>query len=241
MSTGNDFKDDHYNFENIRNAVVTLLIIGTGNGWTEIISELDNNSGSLNTFIIQFYFFTFYISIMIVFKLFSLMNIQKNRLQNYKTSYLAQEQIEEFRVHWRNSFSTAFTQDLIININQLFDFLSVLPSPLGCHKEGVDDVLFQDLDRFTRTVLICLPKNPKNTTKYTTDDSDCAFTFNLLPKKLKKELSATGLLGSDEFKFYFRDVLIAGNFFFLNFLIYKLKLIPIKLSSQGSNFKTSNA
>ena len=213
MSTGNEFKDEHYNFENIRNAVVTLLIIGTGNGWTEIISELDNNSGSLNTFILHIYFFTFYISIMIVFKLFSLMNIQKNRLQNYKTSYLAQEQIEEFRVHWRNSFSSAFTQDLIININQLYDFLSVLPSPLGCHKEGVDDVLFQDLDRFTRTVLICLPKNSKNTTKYTTDESDCAFTFNFLPKKLKKELSSKGMLGSDEFKFYFRDVLIAGIYF----------------------------
>ena len=106
------------------------------------------------TAVIYVYFFTFYIVIMVVFRLFPLMNIQKVRLMDFKTSILAQDQIDEFRTTWR----TYCRNRANINIDELFCFLSALPHPLGLKRTGVDRVLFKDLDRLTRQVLLCIPK-----------------------------------------------------------------------------------
>lgn len=197
LSSGNEFLDTHYNFNTIQNAVIVLLIIGTGNGWTEIISDLHNKNEMWLAVVSYIYFFLFYLMIMIVFRLFALMNIQKIRLNDYKTSYLAQDQINQFRTIWRDLFQSK----TYISIAEMYKFLAMLPRPLGIAREGSNTVHFFDLDRHLRGVLCCIPKSENPDMRYTNPMSENAFVYDLLPQKLIQDFP--------DKQFSFNELLVA--------------------------------
>ena len=219
MDTDNEFLDNHYNFRNLKNGIITLLVMGTGavcthpcpligvftliecnvricfkgNAWSEVIYELNRNNSSSDSSVTYIFFISYYIMIMTVFRLFSLMNIQKVRLQDYKTSILAQDQIKDFQVAWRTIHDlrplTKTMSGDDIDIKELFHLLSILSRPLGLYVEGRTSILFKDLDGLARSVLLSVPKSISTPDTYTETRSNMAFVGALMPKKVRRCIS----------------------------------------------------
>ena len=158
LNTGNEFVDSHYDFATLPDAITTLMIMGTGNCWTEVIQGLKSQMSQKSLgvrVLVEIYFISFYLIFVINLRLFALMIIYQYRNLAGSATGLAVEQIKDFQEHYQSCLNHSRE----FSIDGLFHFLSFLPPPLGPSQEGVEYMNYYDLERFAKQVLLYLPNS----------------------------------------------------------------------------------
>ena len=71
------FMYERYDFSNFTNALITLMAMGTGNIWTEVLVKLKDGQVYYMQWFIEFYLTTYYVVVNIIVRSFALMIISK--------------------------------------------------------------------------------------------------------------------------------------------------------------------
>ena len=197
-----------YNFTNYVNAFITLMAMGSGNMWTEMLVKLQDGQEWYLQVFIEFYLVTYYLVVTIIVRSFALMIISKYLTQGGLDLGLAGQQLRRFRRSW----SAVNGSNTSMDISKLFDFICTLKYPLGTKSNK-----FVLVERFLKRVLLCMPADSEHL-----DDSDNKIaeeTLNagkVLPPKLKARSIYTEEylnihMWNLEDKFTFRQVLLATH------------------------------
>ena len=116
-----------YNFTNYVNAFITLMAMGSGNMWTEMLVKLQDGQEWYLQVFIEFYLVTYYLVVTIIVRSFALMIISKYLTQGGLDLGLAGQQLRRFRRSW----SAVNGSNTSMDISKLFDFICTLKYPLG--------------------------------------------------------------------------------------------------------------
>ena len=113
------FMYERYDFSNFTNAFITLMAMGTGNIWTEVLVKLKDGQVYYMQWFIEFYLTTYYVVVNIIVRSFALMIISKYLTHSGEDLGVAGQQIRRFRKTW--SLINGPATDM--NITELFKFI----------------------------------------------------------------------------------------------------------------------
>jgi hypothetical protein len=128
MEYGDDFLNKHYRFDSLYHSAVTLVAMGTGNMWSEVLSELEKHFNLARIFYIEFLFTSFYVIFHISLKSLVILLISKFLNQSGDSDVLADQQIKQFRRAWNEVNPESGT---VMTEKKLEAFLQKLETPLG--------------------------------------------------------------------------------------------------------------
>lgn len=184
----NDFLNEHYHFRDIKTACVTLVAMGTGNMWTEILNQLKSNQAFGWKVWIEFLFTSFYLLFFFLLRATAIIVIFKYSVYGGGAIGLAQQQLRAFRRAWLKLHNPP-----TVDVNGLIKLLRLLPRPLGVGREAD----FLSAVRFTKKVMLCLPASKIDPNDLFTEDSLPDDVRDMKEKDPKKTF------------FAFRQVLVA--------------------------------
>jgi len=143
------FLNERYHFQTYISAVITLMAVGSGNMYSELIEKLSEGTTGMTLFI-NIYFLSFYTMSNIIMKSFALMIIAKYLMTSGGTIGLAGQQIRQFKFVWKYANKDNPTADIL----KLKQIVQLLPHPLGINGETNKFVL---VERFLKKVLLSMP------------------------------------------------------------------------------------
>ena len=172
-----EYLNERFNFKTYLNAIITLMSIGTGNMYTEILEKLKENAEpGLNIFI-EFYFFTFYIFSTVIMKSFALMIISKFLSYSGGSLGLASQQVQQFKNAWRvinydgNDISMIKLKELVVK----------LPAPLGLAGRTNK---FVEIEMFLRQLLVVMPSAALHLNDFDAKSQRQLYTGSTLPTNI---------------------------------------------------------
>ena len=125
----NDFLNEHYTFGDFYQSYILLLVIGTGNVWTEILQPLQLYQPIYMNIYIQVFFVVYYFLFSLFIKSFVMLLLIKfvHRVGN-SSSILPGEQLAHFQYVWKslrkgknqNSFPLEKLKIFLTNLQVLF-------------------------------------------------------------------------------------------------------------------------
>lgn len=155
-SYGSPFLDNALNFKSLPDSWLTLLAIGTGNYYSEVLNNLKQETkGNLGMMIfIEIYFLCFYLLFFLTLKSFAIQIIIRYESTFGSSLGIAGEQISAFQHAWR----MASLHDKV-KYDKLALFISEhLPPPLGLAGTNPK---YLELSRFVKKLLLCMPADVK--------------------------------------------------------------------------------
>jgi Ion transport protein len=155
-SYGSPFIDDNLNFRSLVNSFITLLTVGTGNYYSEVLNNLKQETkGRLGLQVfIELYFLTFYLLFFLTLKSFAIQIIIRYESTFGSSLGIAGEQVTSFQHGWRKA--GLFDK---VKYEKLTSLLGKhLPPPLGLAGTNPK---YLELSRFVKKVLLCMPADAK--------------------------------------------------------------------------------
>ena len=95
-----DFLNRHYNFKSFESSMITLMAMGTGNMWTELIDAVKKDKGVGFGILVDGFFTTFFIFFASLFRSFPLLIIYRYLLAEGSSCDVATQQVNQFQHAW---------------------------------------------------------------------------------------------------------------------------------------------
>jgi Ion transport protein len=153
---GSPFLNDALNFRSVTNSFFTLIAMGTGNYYSEVLDNMkqeSKNSLGIQIFM-EIYFLSFYLLFFLTLKSFAIQIIIRYESTFGSTIGIAGEQVTSFRHGWK---SAGLFQN--VKYEKLASLLgNHIPPPLGL---AGTDPRYLELTRFVKKVLMCMPADSK--------------------------------------------------------------------------------
>jgi hypothetical protein len=202
---GNLFIDDTLNFTTLANSWFTLIAIGTGNYYSEVLNnakqEYRDNFG-FQVFV-ELFFLLFYLLFFLTLKSFAIQIIMRYESSFGASLGIANEQVSTFQHSWR--LAHHFDK---IDYNKLADLLGThLPPPLGL---AGTDMNYLELSRFMKRVLLCMPCDQKRCDDLDPTKNRVLFAPETIPSDVRN-ISETW--NPSKLRFTFRQVIFLFNIF----------------------------
>jgi WD40 repeat protein len=185
----NSFLNEHYHFKDIMTSCVTLTAMGTGNMWTEILSQLKDGRSFAWRIWVEIFFTSFYLIMFFLLRATAIIIIFKYSTYGGGVIGLATQQLRAFQSSWMKLFNPHS-----VDVPGLITFLRYLPPPLGCGKHSD----FLSTVRFAKKVMLCMPTINE-------DDNENLFEEEDLPNDVRD----MKLVDPKKSLFTFRQVLVA--------------------------------
>ena len=149
---GSKFLNESLNFQTIQSSWLTLLSIGTGNYYSEILDALKRETGKnlgLQVFM-EIYFLLFYLFFFLILKSFAIQIIIRYENLFGASLGIAGEQISAFQYAWKKA--GLFDK---VKYDKLPSLIGKhLPPPLGLAGTNPK---YLELSRFMKKILLCMP------------------------------------------------------------------------------------
>lgn len=178
---GTPFLNNTLNFRSIVNSWATLISIGTGNYYSEILDALKretHNNYGLQIFI-ELYFLIFYLFFFLILKSFAIQIIIRYETLFGASLGIAGEQVSAFQFAWKKA--------------GLFDRVKYdkLPSLIGRHLPpplglAGTDVKYLELSRFIKKILLSMPADAKRCNDLDVSGKFTRFLF--APSKIPSDI-----------------------------------------------------
>jgi hypothetical protein len=168
---GSRYLNSHYHFESFENSWITLLAIGTGNVWTEVISAYSRGHSVGYGIMVDAFFAIFYFVFSTFFRTAPLVVIYKYVTHAKGGLGLSWQQRREFRFAWKE-----LRNPKKVFYHHILQLIQNLPPPLGLKGRNY---CYLDLESFAIGILKVMPLYK---TKPGVEDNQALALPNGIPK-----------------------------------------------------------
>lgn len=153
MDLGDPFLNKHYGFQTMYKTFVTLLAMGTGNIYTELLEPLKENRGRIFQFFVNFIFVSYYIVINTILKSIVILLISKFMNQSGDSNVLADQQLNNFKRSWEQVMLEKGTpQQSIIDKPTLHKLVTRVRHPIGLKGDSSRVINYRVADRYVNVI-----------------------------------------------------------------------------------------